>query len=85
MKVLRFLPAVFFFLCVVICWGAEPLPLPKSTPWDVKALSKTPKFEWVDKESKVQSLTYRGLPYKGNPTNVFAYYASPTSFGIMGK
>ena len=85
MKVLRFLPAVFFFLCVVISWGAEPLPLPKSTPWDVKALSKTPKFEWVDKESKVQSLTYRGLPYKGNPTNVFAYYASPTSFGIKGK
>ena len=62
--------------------AAEPLPLPASTPWDVAALSKTPTHKWLKEDSPVKSLTYRGLPYKGKPTSVFAYYASPTSFGI---
>ncbi|MDA7889914.1 acetylxylan esterase [Akkermansiaceae bacterium] len=62
--------------------AAEPLPLPVSTPWDVAALSKTPTHKWLKEDSPVKSLTYRGLSYKGKPTSVFAYYASPTSFGI---
>ena len=85
MKHRSLFPFLLFSSSVVLTRGADPLPLPKSTPWDVEALAKAPSFEWVEKESKVQSLTYRGLPYKGKPTNVFAYYASPSSFGVEGK
>ncbi len=85
MKVLCFLPALFLSLFVVVGWGSEPLPLPKSTPWDVKALAKAPKYECLDKKSKVQSLVYKGLPYKGKSTRVFTYYASPSSFGVKGR
>lgn len=62
--------------------AVEPAPLPKSTPWNVEALSQAPAFEWVEKEMPVRSLTYRGLTYQGKVTRVFAYYATPTSFGV---
>lgn len=56
----------------------KPNPrLPKTTPWDLKELSKAPKFEWVDQNSSVRSLLYQGLDYRGKPTKVFAYYGSP--------
>ena len=62
--------------------AADPLPLPKSTPWDVKRLqATTPEFEWIQREGPVRSLTYRGEPYQGQPTRVFAYYASPATVG----
>lgn len=58
----------------------QPDPrLPESTPWDLKALSKAPEFEWIDKKSPVRSLVYQGLEYRGKPTQVFAFYASPAT------
>lgn len=64
----------------------EPDPrLPKTTPWDLKALSQAPKFEWVDQTGPVHKLLYQGLEYKGKPTQVFAYYASPHTLGQSGK
>ena len=85
MKFNRELPVFCNLFSAVLVWSAEPVPLPESTPWDVEALSKAPAYEWVAKEGKVKSLTYRGLPYKGEPTSVFAYYASPSSFGMKEK
>ena len=85
MKFNRLLPVFCNLFSAVLVWSAEPLPLPESTPWDFEALSKAPAYEWVAKEGKVKSLTYRGLPYKGKPTSVFAYYASPSSFGMKEK
>lgn len=62
--------------------AGDPLPLPKSTPWDVKRLQETtPEFEWLQQEGPVRSLTYSGEPYQGHPTRVFAYYASPATVG----
>ena len=84
MKLLCLLSFGFLSLCFSLAWGADPLPLPKSTPWQLETLFKTPTFKWLDKESKVQSLSYHGLAYKEKPTSVFAYYASPASFGIKG-
>ena len=57
--------------------------LPATTPWDLIALSKTPNYEWSDRESQVWSLYYEGQPYKGKPTRVFAYFASPAT--LNGK
>jgi len=52
--------------------------LPKTTPWDLKALSAPPAYTWSEGGPKgVRSLTYRGQAYKGKPTRVFAYYATP--------
>lgn len=53
--------------------------LPKTTPWDLKALSKAPSVKWLNQKGKIRSLIYQGLPYKGKPTSVFAYYATPGS------
>ena len=85
MKLSIILFAAPFLILAVFANGAEPLPLPKTIPWNVHALSKPPAYSWVNEESKVQSLAYKGLSYKGKPTSVFAYYASPLSFGIKGK
>jgi cephalosporin-C deacetylase-like acetyl esterase len=62
---------------------AQPIPrsehLPATTPWDLSALGATPSFEWVDNAQPVRSVLYTSEPYKGNPTRVFAYYASPAT------
>jgi hypothetical protein len=55
--------------------------LPATTPWDLAALSRPPQYQWADRRGPVWSLFYEGLPYKGKPTHVFAYYASPATLG----
>lgn len=55
--------------------------LPATTPWDLIALSEAPSYEWSVQDGPVHSLYYRGEPYQGNPTHVFAYYASPATLG----
>lgn len=52
--------------------------LPASTPWNLDELSKPPAFEW-DEGKQIRSLFYKGESYKGKPTRVFAYYATPGS------
>ncbi len=62
-----------------------PAPL-ESIPWDVTALNMVPGHEWLETEGPVRALLYQGEPYKGNPTRVFAYYATPgTLFGNPAK
>ena len=59
----------------------EPLLLPKDIPWNMEALKKAPKFDWVRQKGKVHALMYAGEKYRGNTTRVFAYYASPKTLG----
>lgn len=65
--------------------GAEPAKLPESMPWDLKSLQSPPKFKWLDTDGPVRSLTYRGESFHGQPTSVFAYYASPATLEIAKK
>jgi dienelactone hydrolase len=53
--------------------------LPATTPWDLIALSKVPHYQWSQQEGQIWSLFYEGQNYKGKPTRVFAYYASPAT------
>lgn len=53
--------------------------LPATMPWDLIKLSEAPAFEWADQDSTIRSIYYKGEPYMGNPTRVFAYYASPAT------
>lgn len=68
--------------CQFLSGGNETIhpaaSLPKTTPWDLAALSKAPSVKWLGK-GKISSLIYQGMPYKGKPTSVFAYYATPGS------
>lgn len=57
--------------------GAQP------GPWNVDALRKAPRVEWLDKGGKLRRLLYDSEPYHGKPTRVFAYYAEPDQ--VEGK
>ena len=59
--------------------------LPDTTPWDLAALSAAPAYEWAAQEGPVWSLYYEGEAYKGKPTRVFAYYASPATLKSEDK
>ncbi len=53
-------------------------------PWDFENLSAAPKFEWIEQAGGVRSLRYVGEEFRGKPTHVFAYYASPATLGNAG-
>jgi cephalosporin-C deacetylase-like acetyl esterase len=55
----------------------------QSGPWNVDALCKTPRVEWLDKDGKLRRLLYESEPYQGKPTRIFAYYAEPEE--VEGK
>jgi len=59
--------------------SAEPKPVNREMPWDVSALSKTPKVHPTpERPAKgMRAFFYEGADYKGKPTWVFAYYATP--------
>jgi len=48
-------------------------------PWNVKELQKAPRWEAASEpaEPGVKGLYYGGLPWKGKPTKVFAWYGLP--------
>jgi len=82
----RYLPAVLAVLlagplCLAAGKARQIKPadtLPKTTPWDLKALSTAPAFKWCDSKVKgARALHYSGPAYKGKPTRVFAYYSTP--------
>jgi dienelactone hydrolase len=86
-------------LSLTACWvlcahsATQSQPLPRSIDpsrvrvaglmWDLKALSAPPAFDWVDRDSVVASLLFTGIPHRGRPTRVFAYYSDPDR--IVGR
>lgn len=51
-------------------------------PWDIEALKTTvPVVLWEHQDRPVHSLTFASQPYKGAPTEVFAFFASPKTIG----
>ncbi|QDT54199.1 Carboxylesterase NlhH [Caulifigura coniformis] len=48
-------------------------------PWNLTALKQTPEMRWVSQDGPVHSLLYRGEPFQGRDTEVFAFYASPAT------
>jgi dienelactone hydrolase len=91
----RFLGCLAFSVVIVAGIGCQPAggrgvihpagTLPKTTPWDLRALSQPPAYHWLKQEGKVWSLLYQGLPYQGHPTEVFAYYADPLTLSKTTK
>ena len=54
-----------------------------TVPWDIKALSAAPRMFDAPEHSEhdVKAVFYEGLPWKGKPTRVFAYYGIPKTDG----
>jgi len=73
------LAALMMMVCAGPAVSAEPKPVIREMPWDVSALSKTPKvYPTPERPAKgMRSFFYEGADYKGKPTWVFAYYAAP--------
>jgi dienelactone hydrolase len=60
--------------------NADDLAAKRAEPiWDLQALSAPPAMRWVDDKSPVRSLIYGGETYRGHPTEVFAFYATPAT------
>jgi dienelactone hydrolase len=58
----------------------------KVGPWDLDALKSTvPAMKWVRQDAPVRSLTFAGENYQGHDTEVFAFYASPSTLGMEVK
>lgn len=61
---------------------AKSLSSAKVGPWDIEMLKNTvPSMTWLRRDQPVHSLLYAGEHYKGKPTEVFAFYASPATLG----
>ena len=86
---------IFSFLLLLSILGVYPV-LGKNVPvirnekvaetnllWDLKALSKAPRVQWIEKEGSARSLFFDGVAYQGKPTRVFAYYSDPDL--LMGR
>jgi dienelactone hydrolase len=55
------------------------MPIAPMALWDMAALGATPRV-WADVPTEVdgvRSLFYEGVPWRGRPTRVFAYYGVP--------
>lgn len=51
-------------------------------PWNLTALKRdVPAMRWEKRDGPIHSLLYAGENYRGKPTEVFAFYASPITIG----
>ena len=79
MRTRTIFPLIFSFACLAFqSLRAESTP---AQPWNLEQLSKAPAFEWLTKDGPIRSLVYTGGVFKGKPSKIFAYYASPETFG----
>lgn len=77
--------SLLFLICALPLVAAEKIgrhpETPKTLPWDLLNLADPPEFRWLDEKSPIRSLIYTGQDYFNEPTEVFAYYASPETIG----
>jgi dienelactone hydrolase len=48
-------------------------------PLDMEELKKPPSYKWINQKDEAWSLLYQGEKFDGKETEVFAYYASPST------
>jgi len=63
-------------ICILLASAHQVRAQIKGTLWDVKGIHDVPAYKTVSTDSAI-GIIYQGLPYKGKPQNVFAYYATP--------
>ena len=79
----RVFVAMIVWSCAIRVFSQEEarLEVPR---FDLEKLSKPPAFSVATgfNEPGVQAIFYDGIPYRGKPTKVFAYYGLPTKEGL---
>lgn len=55
------------------------IPIHAQEIWDLESLSAPPTFRWDDDKSSIRSLLYKGATIDGKATEVFAFYADPST------
>src|SRR4029078_1254933 len=78
----RFLFFVFIFV-VSFSWRADESAAEKQLtgPWDVERIVNSDTPAVVDGDGPVKAIRYRGEPYHGGDSWVFAYYSAPDGAG----
>ena len=73
-------------LALLIC-ASVTLPVASMAEelWNLEALSSPPAFRWDDEDSSIRSLLYEGDPVDGKTTEVFAFYADPSTIDPRTK
>ena len=67
----------------IVASACLPLEAEQVGPWNLAALKdNVPAMNWIDRDQPVHSLTYAGEKYLGKETEVFAFYASPSTLGL---
>ena len=74
------IPAILFLL-FALCPITAREPMEQLPLWDMKQLGVAPPVEWGKSDGLVREVFYRGEPYQGKPTRVFAYVGSPEGTG----
>lgn len=67
------------FLCLALagCGSVCAASSGQIGPWDLKSLRQPPKLDVIETKGNLRSVYYDGEPYRGKPTRVFAYLATP--------
>jgi dienelactone hydrolase len=66
---------LLFLALVTPTLHAEPTPV----PWDLAQLDAPPAHRWEKTDGPIHSVFYSGEPFQDQPTEVFAFYASPAT------
>lgn len=72
-----------FSLAAIVCLSSAYArePMPQQALWDLGKLGSAPTAEWGKTDGLVQEVFYRGEPFQGKPTRVFAYVGRPEGEG----
>ena len=74
-----FITAIALNLTSVCAKAADDRRFDVDMPWNIAAYRQAPQFQWINSESPIRSLLYANEPFQGQPTEVFAFYATPGS------
>ena len=68
----------FLFLLLQV---AARTPMPQMPLWDMEDLGQVPEHELGETDGNLREVYFRGEPYQGKPTRVFAYVGIPEGEG----
>lgn len=68
---------VCLILGAVVLIAVSAKGAPDASPWSLKELKEVPDYSWGETTSGLRTLRFKGPPYQGNPTEVYALFASP--------
>lgn len=71
----------FLFTCALLFSPLHAEDREQIGLWNLTELKRAPAMHWLTQTGSVHALLYTGENYKGQSTEVFAYYASPLTLG----